>query len=674
MTDITYHNILRPLLSALNWRGQESQLLHSLPFGDKIKNLQELRDVMAHLGYNSIVRSAHIQSLGADLFPALLITDADAPQIIRNRAEADAIGVTKGTFAFFRSAQQAAEDTTTSLRYEMRRFRPLLAHITLLSLIIGALTLAPIFFNRGIYDHVIASGSTKGMDMLVIGVLVALTAEMTLRHMRNRWLGYFGGRVDHFVSRSVFERLMYLPPLYTERASISSQLARLRDFENVREFFTGPLSTLFFEMPLIIIYMIAMVVISKWLVLVPVVLLVCYCVLILLVNRKMKENNQASATAATQRQEFLLETVTKLKSIRLAGMEKEWMDRYRALSGQASLAAFRAGFTGQALETGSYVLMTIGGVATLSFGIIAVINEALTVGGLVSAMLLIWRIIAPMQICCASISRIQQLSSSTKQVQRLLSVPAENDPYGPPMLQPNIQGRISFHRVSLRYSSDTEPALLGVSFDIRPGQIVAIMGDNGSGKSSILKLVLGLYQPQSGSVRIDGIDIRQFNPIALRQTVAYIPQAVDFFPGTIRDNLKFVCPTLKDSDIEKAVEDSIAAGELRQLPQGLDTPVEGKDATSLSFILRHRLNLARAYIKPAPIMLFDEASYSLGVDNDEAFARKISELRGKSTVLLVTHREDHMRLADILLVMHKGELVHAGAPDKVLSILRGKRA
>ena len=674
MSDSQYNSMIRPLLEALEWRGTERQIHDSLPVDGQFLDLQSFRDAMAHLGYTSVVRRADFKHLNANIFPVIYLDEQQQATLLKSAADAAAIPSPHGTFLVFRMVHNAYDDGTTSLRYELRRFHPLLRQILLLSLIISGVALAPILFNRVVYDHIIAAGSTKGMTMMVVGVLLAMAAEMILRQVRNRWLGFFGGRVDHFVSCSVFERLMYLPPLYTERASVSAQLARLRDFENVREFFTGPLATLFFEMPLVVIYLLVMAVMAQWLALVPVVLVLCYVVLILLVNRKLKEYGQAAATAATQRQEFLLETVSKLRALRLAGMEKAWLDRYHILSGQASLAAFRSGFAAQALETASYILMTIGGIATLGFGVLAVIGNHLSVGALVASMMLIWRIIAPMQICCASITRIQQLASSTKQVQRLLGVAPERDPYAPPSMRPNITGRISFHRVSLRYSAETEPAILGVSFDAKPGQIIAIKGGNGSGKSTLLKLVLGLYQPQGGSVRIDGVDIRQFDPIALRQAIAYIPQSVDLFPGTIRDNLMYADPVIDEKLWDAALTDACAAEELAQLPHGIDTTIEGENATTVPFMLRHRLNLARAYIKPAPIMLFDEASYSLGKDNDEAFVRKINSLRGKSTVLLVTHREDHMQMADILLVMDKGELTHAGPPDQVLTVLRGKRA
>ncbi len=632
-------------------------------------DLEDFRGTLSRLGFSSVIIRADMPDLSAAHYPCVYVDKKSTPRLLTGPDAS--LRYEDGTVILFEPITVHAEQPP--LNVQLRRFSPLLRQIAFLSLVIGGLALAPVFFNRAIYDNIIAAGSTKGMPMLCAGVFLALVAELYIRNLRNRDLAFFVGRIDHFVSCSVFERLMYLPPLYTERASVSAQLARLRDFENVREFFTGPLAPLFFELPLIAIYLIVMAALSQWLVLVPLGLVFSYVILILLVNGRLKEYSRASATAATQRQEFLLETVTKLKDIRLSGAEEAWRQRYRLLSAQASLSAFRSNFAAQSLETASYVLMTVAGLATLSFGVMAVINQDLTTGALIGAMMLIWRINAPLQICCASISRIQQLSSSTKQVGRLLSLQPERDPYAPAAPDPHIKGRISFHRTTLRYSPETEPALLGVSFDIKPGQIVAVRGGNGSGKSTLLKMILGLYQPQGGSVRIDGVDIRQFDPVALRQSIAYIAQSVDLFPGTIRENMLFSNPLATEAEIRQALETARAMQEISRLPEGLDTRIEGNGASSIPFLLRQRINLARAYLKPAPIMLFDEASYSLGRDNDAAFAEKIAALRGKSTVVLVTHREDHMKLADILLVMDKGELTHAGPPQQVLTVLKGQK-
>ncbi len=655
-----------PLLAALGWKGGERNLREASPGHGGAPGLKEFRDGLAHLGFSSLLRYGSPHALDARLLPAVWIDKDNVPHLLANAEDQAQAPDYSVMLLLFVPASASATNTVS-------RFYPLLRQIFAISLLIGVLALAPTWFNMAIYDQVIASGSGSELFMLTIGVILALSAEVWFRHLRAKQLAYFGARVDHFVSCSVFERLLFLPPVYTERAGVAAQIARLRDFESVREFFTGPLASLFFEMPLMVIYLAAMAILAGPLVLVPVALLAAYGLLLWGMNGKVKSSSREAAVATSLKQEFLLETITKLRAIRQSGMEQVWQQRFLHLSARASMASFRAGFNAQIVETASYVLMTLGSVATLGLGVHAVIEQHLTTGALIAAMMLIWRIVSPMQMACASITRIQQLAATTRQVQRLLAMPVEHDPYAPPASAPNIEGHISFHRAVLRYAAEGEPALLGVSFEAKPGQIIAIRGSNGSGKSSILKLALGMYQPQGGSVRLDGIDIRQFDPIALRQNIAYVPQQADLFPGTVRDNLLLADPAATEESCIEALRTACAEGDVMRLPQGLDTVILGENAEPISFLLKSRICLARAYLRLKPVMLFDEASHSLGSENDRSFAETIAYLRGKCTVLMVTHREDHMRLADTLLVLNKGEMTHAGPPDQVLNALKGKK-
>ena len=664
---------LQPVLTALGWKGSRRHIYEALTGRPERLNIEGFRDVMAHLGFASLLRQANPRQLDEGWLPAFWIDDAGAPHLLIKVEDRALAPDAPCKLLLVTPMNQAAVESNQSLLKIMKRFAPLLFQALLLSLLIGGISLAPTFFNMAIYDHVIASGSASELGMLLIGVLLALVAEIGMRQLRGRRLAYFGARIDHFVSCSVFERLLFLPPSFTERASVSAQLARLRDFTSVREFFTGPLSSLFFEMPLVIIYVVVMGFLSHWLALVPVFLLLSYAALIWIMDPRVKECSRISANAVSARHEFLLETIARLRAIRLSGMESIWLQRWRQVSNTASIASFRAGYTAQIVEVSSYVLMTLGGIATLAFGVIAVIDQHLTTGALIASMMLIWRIVSPMQLACASITRVQQLGNSTRQVQRLLSLPPERDPYAQPSQLPKTQGHLAFHRVTLRYAQEAEPAVLGVSFEARPGQIVAIRGGNGSGKSSILKLALGLYQPQGGSVRLNGVDIRQLDPLSLRQSIAYVPQVVDLFPGTVRDNLLLGNPEANEESCIEALTTACAWGEVSRLSRGLDTVIVGDNAETVSFLLKQRLNLARAYLRPSSIMIFDEASHSLGKENDLAFSQVIAALRGKRTVLLVTHREDHMLMADTLLAINNGELTHAGPPDQVLTVLRGKR-
>lgn len=666
-----FHSLISPLLKSLNWKGEHRHLQESIPHGG-IHNVTDFQDAMANLGYASVLHKQKDVDITDISWPALAIERDGVPFILESIKDLRNLSSHAKVLSFRPHDMQKYQ--VAGIRERLKKFRPLLGQVLVISLAINVMTMFPILYNRVVYDHVISSGSSTGMIMMVNGVLLALMLEMLLRHIRNKRLSFFGARIDHIVGCSVLERLLFLSPSMTEKASVSAQIARMKDFESVRDFFTGPLASLFFEIPLILVYLTVMAFMAGWLTLVPVVSLLTFGILIYSMLGTLRAASKSSSVAVTQRQEFILEAVSKMRDIRLAGLEDVWQQRYRSLSGAASMSSFRMAYKAQKLETLSYILMTTGGIATLGFGVAAVLNNAITVGGLIASMMLIWRILAPVQICCASLTRLQQLASSGRQVQKLLTIAPEHDPYAPPAPSLKLDGAITFHRVTMRYSAETEPAVLGLSFEAKPGEIIAIKGNNGSGKSTILKLLLGLYQPQAGSIRIDGIDIRQFDPVTLRQSISYIPQSSDLFPGTIRDNLLFSKPDGTSAECLAALRDACALEDVHNLPNGIDTIVEGDGNSPISFLLRQRISLARAYMRPTRIMLFDEASYSLGAENDEAFINKISSLRGQSTIILVTHREDHMRLADKLFIMNKGELTHAGAPDQILTAIQGRRA
>lgn len=652
-------SLLDPTLAALGWNGTPRQRAEAMPAEPAPLDLDGFRSLLARLGYGSrIGKAAQAKAPFIRLHPL--------PELVLQAA-----GVGKEKALIF--APISTEASVSGFRSELRRFMPLLVQVLLMSLLIGLVGLAPTFYNMAVYDHILGAGSAKSLPMLLLGGLLALGVEMGLRGWRTKRLSHFGARLDHVVGSSVLERLLTLPPVYTERASPSAQLARLRDFESVREFFTGPLAALFFEMPLVLIYAGVMAMLSGWLVLVPMMLLALYALVLMFAHRHLRRASQQAAALGGMRQELTLEIVSKQRALRLAGFEEIWLERYRQVSAQAAQATFRASYLSQLLETVSYGLMTAGGVATLGFGVMGVMGQSLSVGALVASMMLVWRIVAPMQFCCSALSRIQQMRGSVAQIDRLLAIRPEFIPTAchEPL---KLRGRIAFHRVTLRYAPDVEPALLGVTFDIAPGQIVAIKGGNGSGKSTLLKLILGLYIPQGGSVRMDGVDLRQLDPIALRQSIAYVPQSADFFPGTLRDQLLFAEPGATEAQCHMALEAACAWEDVMALPQGLDTPMEVANASPVSFLLRQRLNLARAYLRHSAVTLFDEASHSLGEGNDAAFERWITAMRGRGTLVLVTHREDHMRMANTLLVLKQGELTHAGPPAHVFAAIQGQAA
>ncbi|MGZ0245259.1 MAG: ATP-binding cassette domain-containing protein, partial [Alphaproteobacteria bacterium] len=227
-------------------------------------------------------------------------------------------------------------------------------------------------------------------------------------------------------------------------------------------------------------------------------------------------------------------------------------------------------------------------------------------------------------------------------------------------------GRRAFPRISLRYLPRHEPALMGVSFTAAPGEIIALAGSSGSGKSSLLRVALRLYEPQSGAVTLDGIDTRQIDPAELRRAMAYVSQETQVLYGTIAQNLRFGNFSASASDLQEACRIAGVLEEIEKLPEGFETRIGDNLSSSLPAGFHQRLALARAYLSTAPILLLDEAANALDDAGDAKFREALAAMRGKRTILLATHRPSHMRLADRVVVLSDGEVVAEGTPDDIV--------
>jgi ATP-binding cassette, subfamily C, bacterial LapB len=217
--------------------------------------------------------------------------------------------------------------------------------------------------------------------------------------------------------------------------------------------------------------------------------------------------------------------------------------------------------------------------------------------------------------------------------------------------------------VSFRYSLNVDPALVGMEFTAKPGELIAITGPNGGGKSTLFKLLLGMYQPQAGSILIDGADLRQLDPIELRRLIGYAPQDAQFFRATISQNMRLAKPDATDTEIRQALDMAGALEEVLALPKGLEDRIGDGFSEQLPASLRQKLSLARAYLTGAPILLLDEPGAGLDDYGDQRFMQTLQALKGKSTVFFISHRPSHIKLADTVLIFDRGYLRAAGQPS-----------
>ncbi|MBR9970613.1 peptidase domain-containing ABC transporter [Magnetospirillum sulfuroxidans] len=670
---------LLPLLKALGWKGDPRHVAESLPHFANELDLTGLRNVMAQLNYSSRPLRVALADIDKRLLPCLFLPDKQPALVVRAKDDSgvevfdSASGETrhmenlslKGTAFFFTAMGEAAPSRVGWFRTVLDRFRPLFWQAFFVTLFLNVMALATPIFVMNVYDKVIGTNSMPLLVALCAGVAFALTFDAILRAVRARILAFIGARLDNIMGNNIFQHILSLPPGFTERATIGAQVARIKDFESVREFFTGPLATVFMELPFAIFYFAIIFMLGGVLALVPVISTFLFLIGGFLVMPVVRKNVSIASRAASRRQEFLIETLGKLRAVKLSGVEHNWVKRYREMSARAAYGGFKNGIFTAMITTGSNILIVSSGLATIATGVLGVIDGVMTTGGLIAAMMLVWRVLGPLQTAFTLIQRVEQVRGSITQIDQLMNLKPERDPKAMVAPLKNLKGRVSFSRVSLRYSNDADPALVGVSFDIEPGEVVAVTGRNGSGKSTIIKLMMGLYAPQAGSIRIDNSDMRQIDPLELRHAIGYVPQVCNLFFGTIAQNLRLAQPTATESDIRWACELADVWDEIMGLPRGMETRVGDGTIDHLPTSFVQKLSLARCYLKRSPLMLFDEPVNGLDFEGDRQFMQAVEFFRGQSTIFMVTHRPSHLRFADKILVFDGGYLRLAGPADEV---------
>ncbi|MBF0269922.1 MAG: ATP-binding cassette domain-containing protein [Alphaproteobacteria bacterium] len=683
-----FANCLIALLTALNWRGDLKHVAEALPHFAETLDLTGFRNVMANLNYISRPDRMRLGEIDPRLMPCLFVPD-DGPAMIilkpapdgtllafdGERALIEPPGRNQdslGTAYFFFPASEETEDLLARqkqigwFRATTERFRPLIWQILWLTLFINLMAVATPLFIMSVYDKVVPTGSLSTLGYLVAGVLLALTVEHFLSRMRSKAVAYLSGRLDYIFGNAVFQRILSLSASFTERATVGAQVGRIKEFESIRDFFNGPLAFVFFEMPFVFLFVAVFIAIGGQTVYIVILAAIIFAVIAKVAYPLLQRSSSLAGKAMGKKSEFLTETVGKLRVIKTGGYELAWLERFRQMSGKAAMADFHSNQIQVIVNTTANFVTMSAGLIVVAFSVYRVLDSAMTVGAVVATMILVWRVLAPLQTACVSLPKLERVVSSIKQIDNLMNLRPEREIRAVTRPPAKFKGHVVFSRVSFRYSADTDPALVGVSFDVQPGEVVGLIGPNGSGKSTALKLMSGLYQPQAGSVRIDNHDLRQIDPADLRSAIAYVPQTCNVFYGTIAQNLRLASPTALDEELRIAANQARVLEDIMALPDGFSTKLGDSRMEHFSASFMQRLSLARAYLKRAPIMLFDEPVTGLDFTGDRYFMSMVNAIRGQSTIFIVTHRPSHLAVADKVMVFQNGYLRLAGAAKDVI--------
>jgi len=672
-------------LAAAGWDGDAGELAGAVPHAATTPDLAWLRVTLANLGFRTTLRppgsDAYTERLPAimvgrrGLLVVLVGDEAGRPVAIGGGAEVWQGRVRPGERLLCLAPAAPAQPSREGwLRGLLHGFKPLLPALLGVSFLMAVLALGLPLFTMAVFDELIGAGALSPLPMLLVGLLLAIAFEAGFRALRHGVLAGIGRRIEALVAHAVLDRLLSLPLGMTERAGLSAQMNRLRDFGTVREFFSGSLALAVLDAPSALLLVAALALIGGPVALAPLGALLLFALLLLAMRGPIRRAVSAAAVAAQARDQLAAEVVGAMRLIRSAGAAPVWRARHAAAATEAAAAGARVASLASLTAALSQAIVGAAGLAAVALGVHAVLAGAIAAGGLIASMMIIWRVLGPIQMAFTILSRWEQVRTSMRQVDQLMALPAEQEPRVARARTGALRGDISFSRLSLRYTREAEPALLGISGEIRAGQAIALVGASGAGKTSLLLSILGLHRPSAGSVRIDGFDIRRFDPAELRRAVAYAPTVPQVLYGTVAQNLLLAAPGATEAELRAAAAMTGLDTLVSTLPQGFDTRLGDNAGGTIAASLVTRISLTRLLLRRSRIVLMDEPANGLDDAGCAALASVIRSLRGSATIVFVTHRPSHAALADRVFRLTEGqmeEVRHAPTPAAVRLIPAG---
>jgi ATP-binding cassette subfamily C protein LapB len=534
------------------------------------------------------------------------------------------------------------------------------------AVLINIFALVTSLFSMVIYDRVIPNNAMSSLVALSIGFTIVILFDFLLKMLRSYFVDVAGADIDLQVGERVFAKLLAIR-LDQKKGSTGALAGLMRELESLRDFFASATMSALVDLPFLlltvtVIWAIGGKVVIVLLVIIPLVLLTAWAT-----NPALERLTARTLREGLSKQSVLVETIGGLETVKASGagpmLSRRWISAVRQQS-ESSLRQ-RLISTIAITVAGSASTVSYAGVVIVGVNLIAA--RELTSGGLIACSLLAGRAIAPLATISQLLARLSATRTAYRQINAMMQQPSEG-PQGEPLKLAQLTGKIEFRNVSFRYPGASEPALQGVSFTIAPGERVALLGRVGSGKSTITRLILGLYPPADGLVMVDGTDLRQIDPATLRAQIGVAMQDSVLMTGTVRENISLGRRGIDDAEMLRAAELSGTHQFMGQLANGYDLKLADR-GEGLSGGQRQSIAIARALAGRPQMLVFDEPSASMDTQTEQSLIDRLqNEVQGR-TMVLVTHRPPLLQLVQRIIVMDRGRIVMDGPRDTVMQNL-----
>jgi ATP-binding cassette subfamily C protein LapB len=550
----------------------------------------------------------------------------------------------------------------------LAKFWPIYSHVLLASALINCFALASPLFIMNVYDRVVPNNAIETLWVLALGVVTVFVFEFVMRNLRTYFVDVAGKNADVIIASRLLEQLMSMK-LSSKGASTGAMANNLREFESLREFFTSGTVVALVDLPFIFLFIGVIWLVAGPVAVIPLLVVPAVIVVGVIMQFPLRGVIEKTHRESTQKHALLVETIDGLETIKAAAAEGRIQRAWERFVGLTAESSGKARFISGVATTFAQVSIQLSTVAVIVYGVYLIADGRITMGALIAATILTGRSLAPLGSIAAMLTRLQQSRVALGSLDAIMKAPVERPQDKSFLHRPSLSGQIEFQQVCFSYPGQESHALEGVSFKAEAGERIGILGRIGSGKSTIARLMIGLYEPSAGAVLMDGTDIRQIDPADLRRNVGYVSQDNYLFFGTVRDNIAFGAPHLDDQAIMRAAQVAGVSDFLRSHPHGFDLQV-GERGMSLSGGQRQAIVIARALLLDPPMVLLDEPTSNMDNSTEMVFKKRLSELLPGKTLLLVTHRSSLLSLIDRLIIIDGGKIVADGPKDEVLSALK----
>jgi subfamily B ATP-binding cassette protein HlyB/CyaB len=519
---------------------------------------------------------------------------------------------------------------------ELLKHKKIWHEVLATSLVIQLLALATPLMTQVVVDKVVVHHTQSTLVVVAIALFFAMAFSAGMSWIRQYLVLHTGNRVDAVLGTQVFEHLFRLPPRYFEQRSTGVLVARLHGVETIRDFITGTAVTLFLDMPFLLIFLAIMFYYSWQLTLVVLGVVGLIAILSFMVTPIFRQRLNQQFLVGARNQAFVTEYVSGLETVKSLQMEPQINRRYGEYLADYLAATFNTKQLANGYNTIANFLEQMMTLVILSLGAWLVMTRSdFTIGMLVAFQMFAGRVSQPLLRIVGIWQQFQQADIAVKRMGDIMNAPAE--PYSlMPAREAAGKGEIVIDGLSFRYNEHLPYLYRDLSFTLKPGACVALMGPSGSGKSTLAKLLQGFYLPADGRILIDGRDLRHLSANELRSNFGVVPQETTLFSGTVYDNLILANPHASFDQIIAACKMAEIHAAIEALPQGYQTTL-GEHGVGLSGGQKQRIAVARALLKQPRVLIFDEATSSLDHATADHLARTINQLKGKVSLLFITH-------------------------------------